>query len=198
MIAQQFALPRGLLGRVVGAVMARANAVLTRRVVGALRLKGDETVLEIGPGPGIGLALLASLLPAGRVYGAEPSPVMRAQAASRTRRFADRVDLLDATADTLPLPPGSCDAVCAVNNVQLWQPLPESLARVFAVLVPGGTVALGVTENAVLPDGGSVGRTYDERLVPDLQRAGFVDLAATWEPGGNGHELLVTARRPAA
>jgi SAM-dependent methyltransferase len=198
MIAQQFALPRGVLGRIVGTVMARANAALTRRVVGALRLKGDETVLEVGPGPGTGLALLASLLPTGRVHGAEPSPVMRAQAASRTRRFADRVDLIDATADTLPLPPGSCDAVCAVNNVQLWQPLPESLARVFDVLIPGGALALGVTERAVLPGGGSVGRTYDSLLVPDLERAGFVDLAATWERGGNGHELLITARRPAA
>jgi len=155
MIAQQFALPRGVLGRIVGTVMARANAALTRRVVGALRLKGDETVLEIGPGPGTGLALL-------------------------------------------PLPPGSCDAVCAVNNVQLWQPLPESLARVFDVLTPGGALALGVTERAVLPGGGSVGRTYDSLLVPDLERAGFVDLAATWERGGNGHELLITARRSAA
>ena len=196
MIAQQFALPRGVFGRIVGAVMARANATLTRRVVDALHLKGGETVLEIGPGPGTGLALLATLLPTGRVYGVEPSSVMRVQAASRTRRFADRVELIDATADTLPLPPGSCDAVCAVNNIQLWRPLPESLARVFDVLAPGGTVAFGVTERAVLPDGGSVGRTYDSRLMPVLEQAGFVDLTATWEPGGNGHELLVTARRP--
>lgn len=196
MISAQFARPRGLLGRLVGRAMARLNAQLTRRVVAALGLAGDETVVEFGPGPGVGLRLLAEALPDGRVIGVEPSPVMRAQATARTRRYARRVELVDATADTVTLPAGSVDAVCAVNNVQLWQPLPASLARVLALLRPGGTVAFGVTEHAVLPDGGSAGRDYDSRLLPLLAGAGFTDLVAVWEPGGNGHELLVTGRRP--
>lgn len=103
MISAQFARPRGLLGRLVGRTMARLNAPLTRRVVASLRLAGDETVVEFGPGPGV-----------------------------------------------------------------------------------------------VLPDGGSVGREYDTRLLPHLSGAGFTDLTAVWEPGGNGHELLVTGRRPTA
>jgi arsenite methyltransferase len=192
----QFARPRGVLGRFIGRVMARQNATLTGRVVDALRLRGGETVLEVGPGPGVGLRLLAEALPNGRVYGAEPSPAMRAQATARTRRYADRVSLVSATADALAFPPGTFDAVCAVNNVQLWHPLPESLSRVVDVLVPGGVLALGVTEYAVLPSGGSVGRGYDADLVPRLAAAGFVDVTASWEPGGNGHELLVLARKP--
>jgi SAM-dependent methyltransferase len=196
MMSGQFARPRGLLGRLVGRTMARDNAHLTRRVVAALRLRGDETVAEFGPGPGVGLRLLAEALPGGRVIGVEPSPVMRAQAAARTRRFAGRVEIIDATAMTVTLPAGSIDAVCAVNNVQLWQPLAASLAHVFGLLRPGGSIAFGVTEHAVLPDGGSAGRHFDDRLVPWLTEAGFTDLAAVWEPGGNGHELLVEARRP--
>lgn len=195
MIDNQFARPRGLLGRVVGRMMARRNATLTRRTIGALDLRGDETVLEIGPGPGVGLRLLAESLPRGQVIGAEPSPAMRAQAASRTRRFGDRVRLLDATADSLSLPAAGIDAVCAINNVQLWQPLAGSLAVVHDLLRPGGTLALGVTENAVLPRGGSVGRSYDASLLPHLREAGFEETTAVWEPGGNGHELLILARR---
>jgi arsenite methyltransferase len=125
-ISAQFARPRGLLGRLVGRTMAGQNAHLTRRAVAALTLSGYETVVEFGPGPGVGLRLLAEALPKGHVIGVEPSPVMRAQAAARTRRFADRVALIDATANTITLTPASIDAVCAVNNVQLWQPLPSS------------------------------------------------------------------------
>jgi SAM-dependent methyltransferase len=196
MISAQFARPRGLLGRLVGRTMARQNAVLTRRVVAALELRGDETVVEFGPGPGVGLRLLAEALPNGRVIGVEPSPVMRAQAAARTRRFAGRIEIIDATADTITLPAASIDAVCAVNNVQLWQPLPASLTRVFEVLRPGGSIALGITEHAVLADGGSAGRDFDTWLLPYLIGAGFTDLTAVWEAGGNGHELLVQGRRP--
>jgi ubiquinone/menaquinone biosynthesis C-methylase UbiE len=184
-----------MLGRLVGRMMARRNATLTRRTIAALHLRGDETVVEIGPGPGVGLLLLAESLPQGQVIGAEPSSGMRAQAASRTRLFSDRVRLLDATADSLSLPADSIDAVCAINNVQLWQPLPSSLAVVHNLLRPGGTLALGLTENAVLPGGGCVGRGYDTSLLPHLHEAGFDVTAAVWEPGGNGHELLLLARR---
>jgi SAM-dependent methyltransferase len=192
----QFARPRGLLGRVVGRTMARRNAQLTRRVVAALELSGGETVVEFGPGPGVGLRLLAAALPDGRVIGVEPSPVMRSQAAARTRQFAHRVELLDATAATVTLPAASIDAVCVVNNVQLWQPLPASLTRVLHLLRPGGVAVFGITEHAVLADGGSAGREFDAQLLPYLTAAGFTDLTATWEPGGNGEELLIKGRRP--
>jgi SAM-dependent methyltransferase len=191
----QFARPRGLLGRLVGRTMARRNAILTRRTVAALDLRGDETVVEIGPGPGVGLVLLAESLPQGRVIGAEPSPAMRAQAGSRTRRFGDRVRLVDATADSLSLPAASVDAVCAINSVQLWQPLARSLAVVHDMLRPGGVLALGLTENAVLPGGGSVGSDYDSSLRPHLLEVGFEVTSAVWEPGGNDRELLLLARR---
>src|SRR3954454_11474267 len=171
--------------------MARHNAQLTRRGVAALELSGHETVVEFGPGPGVGLRLLAEALPDGRVIGVEPSPVMRSQAAARTRQVSKRVELVDATADTLTLPAGSIDAVCAVNNVQLWQPLPASLARVIQLLRPGGTVAFGITEHAVLAAGSSAGRDFDPRLLPTLTEAGFIALVAAWERGGNGEELLV-------
>jgi len=184
-----------VVGRLVGRMMARRNAVLVRRTVAALDLHGDETVVEIGPGPGVGLVLLAERLPRGYVIGAEPSPAMRAQAASRTRRFGSRVRLVDATAASLSLAEASVDAVCAVNSVQLWHPLPESLAVIHGLLRPGGTLALGLTQNAVLPTGGSVGSAYDASLRTPLDQAGFEVTTAQWQPGGNGDELLLLARR---
>ena len=64
------------------------------------------------------------------------------------------------------------------------------------LLRPGGTAAFGITEHAVLPDGSSAGRDYDTQLLPRLTEAGFTDLTAAWEPGGNGLELLAAGRRP--
>jgi ubiquinone/menaquinone biosynthesis C-methylase UbiE len=194
-LSHQFARPRGLLGRVVGRTMARINAALTQRVIGSLELTGQEAVLEIGFGPGIGLELLSRALPEGRVCGADPSPLMLARARARLGRRAGQVELVEGTAVALPWADGTFDAVCAVNNVQLWEPLEASLAKVRAVLAPGGRLALGNTERAVLPGGGSVGRDYDGRLVPALEAAGFRVDSAVWARGGNGQELLVLARR---
>jgi SAM-dependent methyltransferase len=155
MLNRHFAHPQGLLGRLAGRMMARKNATLTHRVIAAAGLRGTETVLEIGCGPGVGLAALAAVLPHGQVLGAEPSAVMRQQAAGRLRAYGDRVHLVDATAGTPPWPAGTVDVVLAVNSVQLWQPLARSLARVREVLVPGGRLLAGLTEHAVRWDGSS-------------------------------------------
>ena len=195
MLNRQYAHPQGLPGRLVGRLMARKNATLTRRVIVAAGLRGTETVLEIGCGPGVGLVALATALPHGRVLGAEPSATMRAQAARRLRGFGDRVHVVDATAATLPWPAGTVDVVLAVNSVQLWHPLAGSLARVRKVLVPGGSLLVGLTEHAVQPDGSPVPADVDSRVVAELSAAGFDVVRQGWERGGNGRELLVVARR---
>jgi SAM-dependent methyltransferase len=84
-IFQRFALPTGRLGSVIGAYMARGDARLVHRVVHALELAGHESVLDVGYRPGMGLLRLTERLPRGRVYGIDPSPVTRAQAAARGR-----------------------------------------------------------------------------------------------------------------
>lgn len=196
MILQQFALPTGRLGSVIGAYMARGNARLAHRVVDALELSGDESVLEIGYGPGVGLLRLAERLPRGRVYGIDPSPVMRTQAAARIRHVAERVELAEGTAQTLPWPAEAFNAVCSVNSVQLWQPREPSLKQVLDSLVPGGRLALGVSERAVLPAGHFAGRTYDGELCPALEEAGFTQVAATWYKDSTRWQLLVLARKP--
>jgi len=197
MLNRHFAHPQGSLGRLVGRMMARKNAALTYRVIAAAGLRGNETVLEIGCGPGVGLVALAAALPHGQVLGAEPSVVMRQQAARRLRDYGHRVDLVDATADTLPWTAGTIDVVLAINNVQLWQPAAGSLARVHEVLVPGGHLLVGLSEHAVRSDGSTVPADVDSRLVSELATAGFDIVRQEWEPGGNGRELLVIARRGA-
>jgi ubiquinone/menaquinone biosynthesis C-methylase UbiE len=59
--------------------MARANAGTERHLVELAELGSGETVLVLGPGPGVGL--LEAGPRAGQVIGVDPSAVMRDAAA---------------------------------------------------------------------------------------------------------------------
>jgi SAM-dependent methyltransferase len=128
--------------------MAIVNAPLERAVVSMLRPEAHERALEIGFGPGVGIALLARRLPDGWVCGVDPSDVMLQQATWLNRRAIRRghVGLVSGQADALPWDDGSFDAVCSVNNVQLWEPLDRCVAEVRRVLRPGGRLVIGVRD----------------------------------------------------
>lgn len=61
-LAKQFALPQGLLGGLVGQLMARINKPTTAALIDRLApaLDEAEAVLEIGYGPGLGSPWLRS------------------------------------------------------------------------------------------------------------------------------------------
>jgi SAM-dependent methyltransferase len=197
-LTRQFALPHGPAGRLVGRLMAVMNAAQIRSVVDRLAPGAGEHVLEIGFGPGVGLAALARSAPGAEIAGIDPSAEMVTAARRRTRRYGSRVQVQQGTAAALPWEPGFFDAVCATNSVQLWQPRVASLAEVLRVLRPGGRLVLGVHERAVLPGGGSAGPGFDSQIVPELQEAGFTGIQADWQPSKGGRALLVHARRPDA
>ena len=136
----QFALPHGLTGRLAGRLMAVVNADMERAAVSALDLEGDERVLEVGFGPGVGIRLLSGRLPRGAVEGIDPSGVMLTQAVRRNRKAVaqGRVELRLGTSAHLPWPDGRFDAVVSVNNVQEWPSLGSDLAEVRRVLEEHG------------------------------------------------------------
>lgn len=170
---QTFGRPRGLLGRIGGAVMARANAATERHVVHVARLAPGETVLVVGPGPGIGLAAAAG---DGRtVIGVDPSEEMLAL--SRTRCPAAELRL--GTAARTGQPDASVDVVVSVNNVQLWQDRPAALAELRRVLHAGGRLVLSAHQ-------GKLG-VPRHQLAAEVAAAGFTDLQTwAWNPPGFG------------
>ena len=84
-VRSQFAHPRGPLGRLAGAVMARKNAAMNALCVEWLDVAPEERVLEIGSGHGRTLAWLAQRAVRGKVAGVDPSDTMLRQAATRNR-----------------------------------------------------------------------------------------------------------------
>jgi ubiquinone/menaquinone biosynthesis C-methylase UbiE len=82
--------------------MARTNAACGAWVSELLEIGPDESVLEVGFGPGIVIHLLSKL--AGHVAGIDPSQEMVEQARSRNAKaiVSGRVDLRHGTVEKLP------------------------------------------------------------------------------------------------
>jgi ubiquinone/menaquinone biosynthesis C-methylase UbiE len=196
-LTRQFALPRGITGKLVGRLMAKRHVWQVDAVIADLKPTTGESVLEIGFGPGTSLVALAQAQSEVRISGIDPSPLMVAEARRRVRRFGPQIQVLEGTAATLPWDEAHFDAVFAINSVQLWQPRVGSLIEVLRVLKPGGRLVLGVVEVAVLPDLSRVGPEFDKVLVPQLTEAGFAEVGAEWRPKpGGGQCLFVHAVRP--
>lgn len=141
-ILDAFYLPRGLLGRVGGALMAR-GLPQQREIANLLAIPGTD-LCEVGCGPGVLGALLAQRHQQLRLHLVDPSPVMRSQAARRCRQWksAGRVEISAGTADQLPLPDGACNTVVSVNTVVMWPDLAAGLREIKRVLRPDGRLVL--------------------------------------------------------
>jgi ubiquinone/menaquinone biosynthesis C-methylase UbiE len=97
--------------------------------------RAHGVVVELGAGTGANLAWYRDVE---RLVLVEPSPAMRARLAP----VAGGAEVVAATADALPLPDGSVDAVVATLVLCSVPDLPAALAEVRRVLRPGGSLLL--------------------------------------------------------
>lgn len=88
-------------------------------IIDALALEGDETVIDYGAGTGRLTLAAAARLPGGRVVALDESPEMVARLCERVAGApADlraRVQVLQITANEVPLPDASAQRILAVN-----------------------------------------------------------------------------------
>lgn len=149
-LGRQLGGPSGPLGSVVARMLDKGNAATIRAAVEALDLTGSETVADIGFGGGVGLDVLleATTKDGGRVHGVEPSADMvnRAGRARRTDVAAGRLELHEATMESLPLPDGALDGWISVNTVYFVDDLAAAFAELARVLGPGGRGVIGIAD----------------------------------------------------
>jgi SAM-dependent methyltransferase len=82
-LMRMFGRPEGVLGRLGGIILARANRSFADEIVALLEVGASEKVLEVGFGPGVGIELLARAAPRGTIAGVDPSEEMVEQAKAR-------------------------------------------------------------------------------------------------------------------
>jgi trans-aconitate 2-methyltransferase len=171
------------------------HAAMGAPVIGRLRLRGDERVLDAGCGSGRLTEQLLERLPSGSAVGLDGSASMLAEAARRLARFGDQVSFVQADLADPPLPvDGEVDAVmstAAFHWVLDHDALFEGIA---GVLGPGGQLSFqcGGTGNgaALIEAARAEGYETSGRLhlaAPEETRQrlaahGFADVQAWLEP----------------
>lgn len=130
---------------------ALVDLVLSDRVVGRWRARAGSVprgvVLEIGFGSGRNLAFLSEQVT--QVLAVDPSDASWARAAGRIDAFGRPVTRIGPTAEHLPLPDRSVDAVLSTWTLCSVPRLEPALAEVRRVLRPGG--ALHFVEHSLDP-----------------------------------------------
>ena len=189
-----FAHPEGLMGVFAAWIMGRVSVEQNRWAVSHLDVLTADHVLEIGFGPGLGIAFLSKLASKGLVVGVDPSSVVMRQARKRNASAIDsgRVELREGAMPSLPFGDGQFDKVLSVNNVMLWPSPGASMSEVRRVLKPGGRLVITLTP--MWAKSFEDVEDMSEEIADLVNQAGFinvsVDLRKDMKPAG---ALSVTA-----
>jgi ubiquinone/menaquinone biosynthesis C-methylase UbiE len=197
-LISQLGRPRGLFGRFLARMLNRANMAMNLHMVGALDLAPGASVLEVGFGGGVALALLLDHDATLRVTGIDLAEDM---VALGRRRFAaelrtGRLQLARGVVEKLPYPDGHFDAACTANCIYFWPDLDVGLRELARVLRPGASLVVAINAPEALIAAGFAARglhtLHADELAARLRAAGFADARARRmpDPGSHGAWLI--------
>src|SRR5919197_128720 len=126
-LMRAFGRPKGILGKLGGIIMARTNQKCAAWVIDLLDIQSNDSVLEVGFGPGVGIELLARSVSEGYIAGVDPSEEMVEQARARNVNAMEssRVDLRYGSVERLPFEDNTFTKALAINSMQVW---PDAVA----------------------------------------------------------------------
>ena len=104
-----------------------------------------ETLLEIGCGTGTGLTAIAECLQQqGQLFGLDLSFRMLEKAHQRAAQYSIPIQLIESSADKIPLPSGSIDGVYIAFTLELFSQneMTAVLNEIKRLLKPGGRLAV--------------------------------------------------------
>lgn len=152
-------------------------------------IRAGDVVLDVGAGSGTD-ALIASRLVGskGKVFALHMTSAMHEKLrASLTRLRLRNVEVIDGTAEQIPLPDHSVDVITSNGVLNLVPNKRQAISEIFRVLKPGGRVQIAdiVIARPVAPDCRRdpalwaecvVGATIDEDYLAMFHEAGFLEV----------------------
>ncbi|MBZ5593658.1 MAG: class I SAM-dependent methyltransferase [Acidobacteriia bacterium] len=170
----QFGKPSGVLGGLIGHLMALKNKDRSWWVLPMLEIHQNDCVLEVGFGSGIDIRRVSEIAVDGFVAGVDHSPVMLEQATRRNRAAiqSERVELQLGCASQLPYQDDFFNKVFSINVAQFWNDPVTVMRETRRVLRPGGLVAVAVQPRSKGAKEG-IARLTGRSLVENLSAAGF-------------------------
>jgi ubiquinone/menaquinone biosynthesis C-methylase UbiE len=197
-LTSQFACPTGLLGVVVGRIMAVKNAKMNEFAVEMLDLQPDDQALEIGFGHGRTIRMIAERAKAGFVAGVDLSDVMVRQAAKYNLDLivAGRAEVCQGSVADLPYECGRFTKVLAVNNYQFWPNAELNLGETRRVMREGGLMVICLRMHSTKRFALAPGFTEDE--VADVAKlvrwVGFRDIRIVKRKVGREASCVIARR----
>ena len=135
----------GLLGEVVGRIMAHETAAANRVALDLLDLQPGDRVLEIGFGHGRSLAAAMASVADGFVAGIDHSEVMLRIARKRNASspLAGRTELTLGDSERLPYPDGRFNQIFAMHTIYVWPDPRRHFEEARRVLSDDGRLVVG-------------------------------------------------------
>ncbi|MFP4645004.1 MAG: class I SAM-dependent methyltransferase [Spirochaetales bacterium] len=109
-----------------------------RRILRMLPSRVTSAALDIATGTGDIAEALATKYPNTRIIALDLNPEMLARAKARLRRFAGRIDILEADMAEMPLETASVSVVTGGYALRNAPALTNAVSEIARVLVPGG------------------------------------------------------------
>jgi len=201
-IARQSRRPSGLLGQIVGRVMARETQATNLVVLKALELAPADRVLEVGFGHGRTLAAAAQVVTKGRLAGVDPSEVMLqiARNANVKTLREGRMELQLGRSEQIPFADEAFNKVYAVHTIYFWPHPERDFSEIRRVMTSGGRLVLGFRPRE---DEGFARKypaeIYHIRSIGEVERAisaaGFSDVETVTTPVGETLMACTVARK---
>jgi cyclopropane fatty-acyl-phospholipid synthase-like methyltransferase len=181
-LTAQFRNPAGALGHLAGWIMANRPSNIRRNewLVENARTIEHSKVLELGCGPGVGLALLLKAAPQGHVTGIDQSSVMLNQASRRNSASieAGRLELRQLELGAIEHLNSRFDRVLSANVLHFFSTAERLslLRKLHPMLLDGGLLA---TAYQPRHHGASArdAKAFAEQHAFELESAGFLQIA---------------------
>lgn len=181
-IADNLKRPEGLIGKLIANLLIKENRVQYERLIRAMHLRGNEKLLEIGFGHGMGIKKIGEAYPV-HITGIDFSQTMLEMATKRNRKFIKegRVKLHYGDLLKFPLEDDHYDIIYCLNVIYFWDDLAVPFTKIHNALRHGGRFCFTMAHrdhllNSKVTNVPLFNKYSIETVEEELEKAGFVSI----------------------